>query len=522
MSNFQSLVPGALGSNSSGQQQPSLAATASQAILYLLIVIFGLPLNVLVLALVYKCRPLRSVTNMFVVSLALADFLIVLLGVPFIVIATVARSWPLGGTLCQMSGFLTTFLRNVSVLSVAGIAVDRYYVIARPFILTIPRDRARKMIVFLWWSGLLYGIPPLFGLGLYRFSPARCLCDYSWSAGGPSLAYGIYTFFWIYVTSLVTVTVSYYLIYRVTRDHLKHKAQRCTSNLSPGQGSGSILTELRSFRLLQASLPRKWTSFISSNSTVNLNANSTSDVAMESKTAKTIVAVITTCMVTWLPYFTLSFRRESLPAGRAPAMLDFLATWLSFANCVLNPVLYALLNRQFRRCAREYLRLWFGDPAQPSPPEVPATAGGAQNGSINTSKSRTHDGTSSAPFSVIRELQRSASPSFPGDSSPRTNPMIRPRLASFQRRAGPGQSPRPMMELSREWRVTPRGMDTDPREKMLEAQSSLSRGPTAFPDLTLDIRVGWTLNLAATGHVDKKSFPCPDSVERQLKTLIVL
>ncbi|XP_060709714.1 G-protein coupled receptor 161-like [Hemiscyllium ocellatum] len=437
MSNLHSGIPSGFGSNSSGQPRPLLAETATQAILYLLILIIGLPLNTLVLLLVYKCRALRSITNAFVASLALADFLITLLGLPVIVIATIAQSWPFGGTFCQISGFLTFSLRNVSILSVAGIAVDRYYVIARPFILTVTRDRALKMIVFLWWSGLLGGIPPLFGLGLYKFSPTRCLCDFSWPDGGSSLAYGIYLFIWIYLTSLLILTISYYLIYQVTRDHMKYKAQRLASSLSPGSGDGSIPSELKSFRLLQASLSRKWASFMSSSSTFNLNTSSPSGVAMESKTAKTIVAVITTCLVTWLPYFILNFHCSSLSDSKPPRMLDFLATWLTFVNCALNPVLYALLNRQFRHCLRENMRLWFRLSAQQASGDASRLAGTTHNGGIARSQADVGDG--SAPFSTRRDLSRPASRAFPVDSSLFRNPLVRPRSASFQQRTVPTQ-----------------------------------------------------------------------------------
>ncbi|XP_020375138.1 G-protein coupled receptor 161-like [Rhincodon typus] len=437
MSNLHSGIPSGFGSNSSGQPRPLLAETATQAILYLLILIIGLPLNILVLLLVYKCRSLRSIANIFVASLALADFLIALLGLPIIIIATIAQSWPFGGTFCQISGFLTFSLRNISILSVAGIAVDRYYVIARPFILTITRDRALKMIVFLWWSGLLCGIPPLFGLGLYKFSPTRCLCDYSWPDGGSSLAYGIYLFIWIYLTSLLIIAVSYYFIYQVTREHVKYKAQRFANNLSPGPEDSSIPSELKSFRLLQASLSRKWASFMSSNSAFNLNASSPSDVAMESKTAKTIIAVIITCLITWLPYFILNFCCSSLSDSKPPRMLDFLATWLTFVNCVLNPVLYALLNRQFRHCLGENMRLWFRPFAQQASEDAPRSAGTTHNGGIT--RSRANVGDCSAPISTIRDLPRPASRAFPVDSSLFRNPLVRSRSASFQQRAVPAQ-----------------------------------------------------------------------------------
>ncbi|GLV41769.1 uncharacterized protein CBL_12058 [Carabus blaptoides fortunei] len=40
---------------------------------------------------------------------------------------------------------------------------------------------------------------------------------------------------------------------------------------------------------------------------------------------------------------------------RAPAPLDFLATWLALSNSFWNPFLYWLLNNHFRRISRELL-----------------------------------------------------------------------------------------------------------------------------------------------------------------------
>ncbi|XP_017773962.1 PREDICTED: 5-hydroxytryptamine receptor 1-like [Nicrophorus vespilloides] len=41
--------------------------------------------------------------------------------------------------------------------------------------------------------------------------------------------------------------------------------------------------------------------------------------------------------------------------SRAPAGLDFLATWLALSNSFWNPFLYWLLNNQFRRISRDLL-----------------------------------------------------------------------------------------------------------------------------------------------------------------------
>ncbi|XP_072881852.1 somatostatin receptor type 2-like [Hemitrygon akajei] len=411
------------------QEEQSPAQMAAQALLYLLILVVGLPLNALVLALVSKSRPLRSITNMFVASLALADLLLLLLGPPFVLAAIVAQAWPLGPTFCQILGFLTFSLRLVSILCVAGIAVDRYYVIARPFVLTITREKAKRMIAFLWWAGLLCGLPPFFGIGLYRFSPSKCLCDYSWPDGGSSLAYGIYLFIWVYLTSLVVVTTSYCLIYRITRKRLSAKAQRFASSLSSRQEGSLVLTEPRSLRLLQASLPRKWASLISSNSTFNLSAGSASDVALESRTVKTIVGVVTTFVLTWLPYFASSLHRRTPSGSGSARMLDFLVTWLTFSNCVLDPVLYALLNRQFRRRAREWWSQWF----RVSSPRAPEEAAAPPAQGVN----RTNVEASTAPFSISREIRKSVSATFLGDSPLRRFPL-QLRSSSFRHGAAAG------------------------------------------------------------------------------------
>ncbi|XP_055518548.1 octopamine receptor Oamb-like [Leucoraja erinacea] len=417
MEGLPTWASGGLGPNGTGPEQ-SPVETVARAFLYLLVLALGLPLNALVLALIFRSRSLRSVANMFVASLATADLLLLLLGLPFVVAATVAGAWPLGPTACQMTGFLTFSLRLVSILSVAGISVDRYYLIARPFILTVTRAGAKRTLAFLWWTGLLCGLPPLFGIGLYRFSPSKGLCDYSWPDGGSSLAYGLHIFIWVYLTSVVVVTTSYYLIYRVTRQRLLAKARRSPHSLSSDHNGTLILQEPKAFR--HSSLPRMWSGLMSSSSIFNLSGMGTLDVAMETKTAKTILGVVATFLVTWLPYFVSNLRRRhALSQDGTGRMLDFLATWLTFTNCVLDPLLYAFLNRQIRRRARELLGLWFGLLAQPVSGEVPRRTGRGPTRDVSSSDMA----GSPTPFSVTQELQRSTPSPFPRDPPPRRLPL---------------------------------------------------------------------------------------------------
>lgn len=67
-----------------------------------LVFVMGLVGNALVCAAVYRNHSMRTVTNYFIVNLALADFMVILFCLPATVLWDVTETWFLGNALCKI------------------------------------------------------------------------------------------------------------------------------------------------------------------------------------------------------------------------------------------------------------------------------------------------------------------------------------------------------------------------------------------------------------------------------------
>ena len=96
------------------------------SLLFVTIGIIGLLGNSLVVAVILLDRKMRqSVTNIFIMNLAIADFLIMLLGIPEIIQFMMNQGWLLGEALCKMNRFILVCSLYVSILSLVCVCVER-------------------------------------------------------------------------------------------------------------------------------------------------------------------------------------------------------------------------------------------------------------------------------------------------------------------------------------------------------------------------------------------------------------
>lgn len=86
--------------------------------------------NGMVIAVFQKERRLRRRTNYYIVSLAIADFLVGLLGIPFAVLASVGLPTNLHACLFTIS--LLVVLCTISIFCLVAVSVDRYWAILHP------------------------------------------------------------------------------------------------------------------------------------------------------------------------------------------------------------------------------------------------------------------------------------------------------------------------------------------------------------------------------------------------------
>lgn len=108
------------------EYQPNLYYTISEV----LVSLFAIVGNSLVITVFCKERRLRRRTNYYIVSLATADLLVGLLGIPFALLASVGLPTNLHACLFTVS--LLVVLCTISIFCLVAVSVDRYWAILHP------------------------------------------------------------------------------------------------------------------------------------------------------------------------------------------------------------------------------------------------------------------------------------------------------------------------------------------------------------------------------------------------------
>ncbi|XP_058508796.1 trace amine-associated receptor 1-like [Solea solea] len=110
------------------------------------IIVLTVILNLLVIISISHFRQLHTTTNLLLLSLAVADFLVGLLQMPLVLLQN-QGCWFLGDIMCVVHYFFAALLVNVSVGCMVLISVDRYIAICNPMFYTtrVTLTRARAM-----------------------------------------------------------------------------------------------------------------------------------------------------------------------------------------------------------------------------------------------------------------------------------------------------------------------------------------------------------------------------------------
>lgn len=120
--------------------------------------------NLLVIVAFRMDKALQTVSNYFLLSLAVADLTIGVVSMPLYTLYLLMRYWPLGALLCDIWLALDYTMSNASVANLIIISVDRYLSITRPLTYRAKRTprRAGTMICTAWIISVLLWTPWIF------------------------------------------------------------------------------------------------------------------------------------------------------------------------------------------------------------------------------------------------------------------------------------------------------------------------------------------------------------------------
>ncbi|XP_002730943.2 thyrotropin-releasing hormone receptor [Saccoglossus kowalevskii] len=273
---------------------------------------------------------MRTPTNCYLVSLAIADSLVLIVAcLPSNVeLFLPSNIWPYGNIGCKLSIYLQYVAINVSSLSITAFTIERYIAICHPMraqtICTV--SRAKKIIAALWIFAILYCVPWLF---FVETKPLTLITgrQAEWCMYSKDRSTEIYTFMYMvdlcafYVTPAILSVVLYGLIAKIlftntvpqnaTRNSFRHKHKN-----GVGKKEGR----------------RKTT-------------NSRKQVI------KMLVVVVVLFLTLWAPYRILVVYNSVVdkPDEYSNAWYIAFSKWCIFLNSAINPILYNFMSIKFRR-----------------------------------------------------------------------------------------------------------------------------------------------------------------------------
>ncbi|XP_022112843.2 dopamine D2-like receptor isoform X3 [Pieris rapae] len=185
-------------------------------LLLLIFPFFTLFGNVLVIMSVVRERTLQTVTNYFIVSLAVADLLVAVVVMPFGVYYLVHGSWGLPAFVCDVYIAMDVTSSTSSIFNLVAISVDRYIAVTQPIKYAKHKNNRRVWftIVLVWMISAAIGAPIVLGL---NDTPDRnydeCLFN--------SLNYVLYSSLGSFYIPCIMMMFLYYNIFKALRNRAK-------------------------------------------------------------------------------------------------------------------------------------------------------------------------------------------------------------------------------------------------------------------------------------------------------------
>ncbi|XP_023244000.1 orexin receptor type 1-like [Centruroides sculpturatus] len=297
----------------------------------------GLIGNALVCISVYRNHSMRTVTNYFIVNLAVADFLVILVCLPPTVLWDVTETWFFGRIMCKLVLYLQTVSVSVSVLTLTFISVDRWYAICYPLRFKSTAFRAKTSILIIWLMSLLLVLPEAIVLDTRRHPNIQGDVDYltdcvpTWSDGDTTI-YQLFLILILYISPFILMSIAYYQIAKVLWN----------KNIP-----GSSETTVRHSRKLTVK-------HIDKNGTTKfqpVNQNCEGQIRSRRKAAKMLIAVVVMFGLCYLPVHLINALRYTigLPQSHATTVASLISHWLCYGNSAVNPLIYNFMNGKFRK-----------------------------------------------------------------------------------------------------------------------------------------------------------------------------
>ncbi|KYN20317.1 5-hydroxytryptamine receptor 1 [Trachymyrmex cornetzi] len=324
---------------------------------------------------IYFKRFRRS--NYLVISLAVSDLLVGLIVMPPAIIYQVSGDWYFGSISCHIWLSADVLNCTASIFNLCMVSIDRFWLIMKPLKYETKRTKLRMSlyIIIIWSLAMCISLPPLLTMGN----------EYEEVQNGPTLCalyqhfvYQIYAIVGSFYIPLLVIIPINYKLFNAARDKsaMNYQVGRFDMELEPDVNSSfdrhrimcSTSCPRHSYKKCSEGSPRRHFSserreslmrnMLQKSIRILRTGNSRACICnkrqlrkrkSERKASTTLGIIVGAFIICWLPFFMLALIRPFYKPDAIPHSVSSLFLWLGYCNSALNPIIYAIFNKEIRK-----------------------------------------------------------------------------------------------------------------------------------------------------------------------------
>ncbi|XP_061086374.1 melanopsin-A-like [Conger conger] len=283
--------------------------------------ITGMVGNFLVMYAFCRSRSLRTPANMFIINLAVTDFLMCITQTPIFFITSMHKRWIFSEKGCELYAFCGALFGICSMITLTVIALDRYFVITRPLasIGVMSRKRAVLILAAAWLYSMGWSLPPFFGWSAYVPEGMLTSCSWDYMTFSPSVrAYTMLLFIFVFFIPLFIIIYCYVFIFRAIGD----------TNMAVGKITGDNTKDsIKRFHRMKS----EW------------------------KMAKIALIIILLYVISWSPYSCVALTAFAGYADMLTPYMNSVPAVIAKASAIHNPIIYAITHPKYRSAIAKYI-----------------------------------------------------------------------------------------------------------------------------------------------------------------------
>lgn len=309
---------------------------------------------------VFRTNMMRNSINILIANLAFADLLQSLNILTFSV-TLFSGEWHFGETGCQISGYIMMSMIFASMYILGLISLNRYNMINMgkkcKYLFTVKGTSFTVLLV--WIFALIVSSFPLYGYewAAYEFYNRRSLC---------SLIFHRHSAYFITYSAILLVPlsmISYYywkIFKKLRKNRLKihdvtqreeRKVQYWKNEMSNSQISIKIAgneNDRNAFCITEPGNQGASSDGVSDRTKNAIGASSMTNITLM------LFVIVVIFILVYMPTFILNMINVVNPSYIPNVWLDMSFIMLALANHTINPLVYGVMNKQYRKAFKHY------------------------------------------------------------------------------------------------------------------------------------------------------------------------